>query len=226
MQLTLSSIKENPAIDRFISETDKKLNALNYTDHGRRHANIVADRAQMIAGKVGLSEEEVEYAGIAGFCHDMGNFLDRVQHHYWASLLFYQTFHGETDDIEGLTAIMQAIANHDKSVARLTNNISAALIIADKSDVHRDRVKVKVRKSVENGGKEDIHNRVNYAIKRNDLDVNEDTKVITLMLKLDQKFTPVMDYFEIFLKRMKYCRQSAEYLGYRFRLVINDFELL
>ncbi|MFC1780338.1 phosphohydrolase [Patescibacteria group bacterium] len=222
MDLTLSNIKQNPQIEEFIDQTDRKLDAINYSDHGRRHAGIVSDRAMMIAKKVGFEENEIEYAGIAGFCHDMGNFLGRDLHHHWASILFHQVFNSKTDDVKGLVAIMQAISNHDKDTARLTNNISAVLILADKSDVHRDRVKDRNKEKIQ----EDIHKRVNYSIKRNDLDVNPDTKVITLMLKLDIKFTPVMDFFEVFTGRMNYCRKSADYLGYKFRLVINDFELL
>ncbi len=222
MDLTLSNIKQDPQIDVFISETDRKLNAMKYTDHGRRHAGIVADRARMIARKIGLSEKEVEYAGIAGYCHDMGNFFDRKLHHYWGGLLFHQVFSGKTEDVEGLTAVVQAIANHDKDEARLTNNISAVLIIADKSDVHRDRVKERDKNKI----MEDIHSRVNYSVKRNDLDVNESSKLITLMLKLDIKDTPIMDFFEIFVQRMNYCRKAAEYLGYKFKLSINDFKLL
>ncbi|MFX1535367.1 MAG: phosphohydrolase [Promethearchaeota archaeon] len=222
MDLTLANIKQNPQIDEFLTQTDKKLHAMNYTDHGRRHAKIVADRAEMLARKAGFKDNEVEYAGIAGYCHDMANFFDRKLHHFWGGLFFHQLYSEKTNDVEGLTAIVQAIANHDKSEARLTNNISAALIIADKSDVHRDRVKQR------NKGKimEDIHDRVNYSITQNDLDVNSDAKIVTLMMQLDTKITPVMDFFEIFLYRMNYCRKSAEYLGYKFKLVINDFELL
>jgi metal-dependent HD superfamily phosphatase/phosphodiesterase len=222
MDLLLSNIKQNPQIDEFINQTDKKLNAMNYTDHGRRHAKIVADRAQMVARKANFKDNEVEYAGIAGYCHDMANFFDRKLHHFWGGLLFHQLYSDKTEDVEGLTAIVQAIANHDKSEARLTNNISAALIIADKSDVHRDRVKQKNKDKI----MEDIHDRVNYSITRNDLDVNSDTKVVTLMMQLETKITPVMDFFEIFLYRMNYCRKSAQYLDYKFKLVINDFELL
>lgn len=222
MDLTLSNIKQEPQIDIFLSETDQKLNAMEYTDHGRRHAKVVSDRAMMVARNVGLNENEIEYSGIAGYCHDMANFYDRKLHHYWAGIFLHQVLSDNTEDHEGLTAIVQAIANHDKDEARLTNNVSATLIIADKSDVHRDRVKQKNKDRI----KEDIHNRVNYSVTRNDLDVNETTKMITLMIDLDTKFTPIMDYFEIFLHRMNYCRKAAEYLDYKFRLIINDIELL
>jgi len=222
MDLSINNIKQDDQIDKFIEETDKKLNAMNYTDHGRRHANIVSDRSGMIGIKANFDEKEIEYAKIAGYCHDMGNFIDRKLHHYWGSLLFHQVFSTKTSDVEGLTSIIQAIANHDKNEARLTNNISAALIIADKSDVHRDRVKEKDKSGI----KDDIHNRVNYSITKNNLDVNENSKIITLMLDLDTKITPIMDYFEIFINRMNYCRKAAEYIGFKFRLLINDFELI
>lgn len=222
MDLNLINIKQNSQIDEFINQTDKKLNNLNFTDHGRRHANIVCDRAVKIAKTIRLSQSEIEYSAIAGYCHDIGNFIDRKLHHYWGSLLFHQIFTNKTSDIEGLSIIVQAIANHDKEEARLTNNTSAVLIIADKSDVHRDRVKERDKYKI----MKEIHNRVNYSILRNDLDVNKDTKIITLLLKLNTKTTTIMDYFEIFLDRMKYCRSSADYLGYKFKLIINDFSLI
>lgn len=222
VDLTLSNIKSNPQILEFIRQTDVRLNAIKYTDHGRRHAQIVSDRAMMIARKAKFSEEEIEYSGISGFCHDMGNFLDRTYHHFWSSMLFHQTFSSQTEDIEGLAAIMQAIANHDKEEIKLTNRISAALIIADKSDVHRDRVREKDKERI----LENIHDRVNYSVTKNDLDINSDMKIISLLLDLDTKFTALMDYFQIFWERMDYCRKSAEYLGYQFKLVINNTQII
>lgn len=222
MDLKLDNIKQDSQILEFIRQTDIKLNAMNYTDHGKRHSKIVSDRAMKIARKVNFSSSEIEYAGIAGFCHDMGNFLDRKKHHYWASILFHQVFSSQTDDVKGLVAITQAIANHDKNEARLTNIISAALIIADKSDVHRDRVKEDKLELI----KDDIHNRVNYSVTKNDLDIDPQNKIISLILQLDIKMTPVMDYFEIFVHRMKYCRLSAEYLDFEFKLIINNNQLL
>lgn len=221
-QLTLQFIKSNSQIDQFLEETDKKLAAMGYTDHGKRHANIVADRAEMIARKIGLSEQEIEYCGIAGYCHDMGNFLGRELHHHWASLLFHQVFQDQSTDLTGITSIMEALSNHDKDEATLTNKVSAVLIIADKSDVHKDRVRTKDIKEV----RADIHDRVNYSVFKNDLNVDPGKKLISLIIKLDTSITPVMDYFEIFVDRMNYCRNSAEYLGYKFRLSINEFELI
>jgi uncharacterized protein len=222
MKLTLNDIKQNPQIDQFLKATDEKLRAMGYTDHGKRHANIIADRAQMIARKIGLTESEIEYCGIAGYCHDMGNFLGRDFHHHWASLLFHQVFGNQTNDIVGLTAIMEAVSDHDKDEATLTNKISAILIIADKSDVHKDRVRTKDVNEI----RSDIHDRVNYSVFQNELSVNPEQKIITLRLQLDTTITPVMDYFEIFIDRMNYCRVGAEYLGYKFRLSINEFDLV
>lgn len=222
MNLTLVEIKQNPQINQFLKATDEKLRAMGYTDHGKRHANIVADRAQMIARKIGLTEVEIEYCGIAGYCHDMGNFLGRELHHHWGSLLFHQVFHPLTTDISGLTKIMEAISDHDKDEATLTNSISAVLVIADKSDVHRDRVRTKDINEIN----KDIHDRVNYSVFRNELLVDPSKKVISLLLKLDTSNTSVMDYFEIFIDRMNYCRVGAEYLGYKFRLLINEFDLV
>src|SRR4030042_4255459 len=129
MDLTLVNVKQDSYIDEFITETDKKLNAMMYTDHGRRHAGIVSDRSMMVARNVGFNPNEIEYAGIAGYCHDMANFYDRKLYHFWGGLFFFNIFAAKTEDVEGVTMITQAIANHDKDEARLTNNISAALII-------------------------------------------------------------------------------------------------
>lgn len=221
-KLTLQLVKSDKQIDQFLESTDEKLRAIGYTDHGKRHANIVADRAEMISRKIGLNEREIEYCGIAGYCHDMGNFLGRELHHHWAALLFHQVFQNQTSDVNGLTSVMEAVSNHDKDEATLTNKISAVLIVADKSDVHRDRVRAKDIKEI----RADIHDRVNYSVFENDLNVDLGKKLISLILKLDTSITPVMDYFEIFVDRMNYCRNSAEYLGFKFRLSINEFELI
>lgn len=219
--ITFNQVKQNPQIQNFIKLTDEKLEAMNYTDHGQRHANITKERAMMVAKKVGLNQKEIEYSGIAGYCHDMGNFLDRKQHHYWTALLFHQVF-SDHEDYKGVAQIIQAIANHNKDEARLTNNVSATLILADKSDVDRSRV---VEKDI-NRIKESIHDRVNYSVTDSDLEIDSDKKVIELEIKLDTKITPIMDYFEIFLPRMNYCRKASEYLGFKFKLEINEFELL
>lgn len=217
---TLKEVKENLKIKEFINQTEKYLNALGFTDHGQRHINIVSDRAKKIAYNIGLSKREENLSAIAGYCHDMGNFLGRENHHFWSALLFSQVYINDMES-KDLTEIMQAMASHDKDDLKIVNDITACLIIADKSDVHRTRVREKNIKKI----KEDIHNRVNYSVVKNDLTVSKKDKKITLKLIIDTKITEPMDYFEIFLDRMILCRKAADFLGYRFVLIINNFKL-
>jgi len=219
--LSSRQIKNNSQILEFIKQSDLSTQALGYAEHGFRHGNNVSVEAQRIAKEMGFKEIEQELAGIAGFCHDMGNFLGRSQHHYWGALLFHQIFVNDFSN-EEISLIMQAIANHDKDTMKLTNNISALVVLADKSDVHRKRVFSKSLKEI----KEDKHNRVNYATTRSDLKVDKKKKQISLILKIDTNFVPIIEYFEIFTDRMTYCRKAADYLGYKFNLVINTFKLL
>lgn len=218
--MTLKEIKKDSRINSFIDQTDKYLQALGYTDHGRRHSNIVSQRAVSIAKKIGLKKKEQELSGIAGWCHDMGNFLGRTQHHYWGGLLFSQCFINEANPID-TTTISQAIVSHDKDDLKLVNKATACVIIADKSDVHRSRVLTKSIKKI----REDIHDRVNYSVTDNKLTINDKNKTITLSIKLDTKFTDIMDYFSIFVERMNYCKKAAEYLNYEFKLKINNVTL-
>ena len=218
--ITLKEVKENEKIKEFISQTEKYLNALGYTDHGQRHVNIVSDRARKIARTLELSKEEEESSAISGYCHDMGNFLGRDNHNFCFALLFSQIYINEIDP-RSLSSIMQAIAGHDKDELKINNNIMACLILADKSDVHRTRVKEKNIKKIA----EDIHDRVNYAVINNDLKISKKNRQIILKLVIDTKITEPMDYFEIFLDRMIFCRKAAEYLKYKFVLIINNFKL-
>ena len=221
--ITLEQVKKNPQIIQFIKRTEEALKNLSYTDHGLRHADLVSKRAQEIAQDLGLAGKEQEMAAIAAFCHDMGNFIGRPFHNYVAALLFCQVFQKDIEP-EDLTVIMQAIYYHDEKVRELalTNPISAIVILADKSDVHRSRVIVSNLDQI----KTDIHDRVNYATKSSSLKIDKAKKKIILTLKIDTKFVPVIEYFEIFTERMVLCRKAAEHLGYSFGLVINDFVLL
>jgi metal-dependent HD superfamily phosphatase/phosphodiesterase len=221
--ITLSQVKKNPQILEFIKKTENYLADLSYTDHGLRHSTLVADRARTISGEIGLKKREGELAAIAGFCHDMGNFLGRSYHNYLAALLFHQVFRNDLDPKE-LTTIMQAISTHDERAREisLASPVSAVVILADKSDVHRSRV---ISTDIDKI-KADIHDRVNYATKSSHLKIDKKKKRITLTLKIDTNFVPVMEYFEIFTNRMVFCRRAAEYLGYDFGLIINKFRLL
>lgn len=220
MELTLEAVKNNPQIQDFIRQTEKYLDALGYTDHGERHLEIVVRRARFLAEKIGLNKKDQELAAIAGYCHDMANFLGRTEHHYWAALLFSQLFAGKMPAPD-LSMVMQAIASHDKDDLKLINKISAILILADKSDVHRDRVKSREIVNL----KKDIHARVNYSVIKNDFLISKFKKEIVLKLKIDSKITDPIEYFEIFIGRMAFCRQAAKYLGYKFVLIINNFKL-
>ena len=219
--ITLSQVKKNFQIEEFIKQSAISLAFEGYTDHGLSHLDLVADRARNIAREIGLSQREQELSAIAAFCHDMGSFLSRTNHHYFGALLFHQIF---SNDFEagGISSVMQAISNHDKKEMKFCNPVSAVLVLADKSDVRRSRVLVKKLNEI----KTDIHDRVNYATTMSKLGVNRKKKVISLVLKIDTSFVPVIEYFEIFTDRMTYCREAARYLGYKFGLVINNFKLL
>lgn len=220
--LDFTKVKNNPQVLEFIRQTKKALADIQYTEHGLDHVTLVADRARTVAREIGLSKTEQELSAIAAFCHDMGNFLGRTLHHCWGAILFHQVFSEE--DPKELTLIMQAIANHDDKgkEMKLASPISAVVVLADKSDVRRGRVMEKDMEKI----KEDIHDRVNYAATDSKLGINKKSRLITLTLKIDTKFCPIMDYFEIFTERMVYCRESAKFLGYNFGLVINQFKLL
>ncbi len=221
--LTLSQVKNNSQVLEFIKKTESTLAALSYTDHGLRHANLVSDRAKTIANEIGLNKREGELAAIAAFCHDMGNFISRSLHNYFAALLFHQIFEGDFEPDE-MAVIMQAISNHDKQQEDINfiNPIAAIVVLADKSDVHRSRVTVKNINEI----KSDIHDRVNYATTESAVKVDSAKKRITLNLKIDTNFCPIMEYFEIFTERMVFCRKAAEFLGYSFGLIINKTRLL
>ncbi len=219
--ITLDDVKKNPQILEFINQTEQAMEALRYTNHGLRHADMVSQRAMDIAKAIGLDKREGELAAIAGFCHDMGNFLTRTFHHFFGAQLFSQVFMGKCDPRE-LAMIMQAISNHDKEEMNFSNAISAVLVLADKSDVHRSRVAVQTMEET----KSDIHDRVNFATTESSIKVDKVKKRITLALKIDTNFCPIIEYFEIFTERMVFCRKAAQFLGYDFGLVINKFRLL
>jgi hypothetical protein len=219
--LTLNEVKKNPQVLEFIKQTEKSLKACGYTEHGLDHSTLVANRAKKIAQEIGLSEKEQELSAISGLCHDMGSFISRPNHHYFGALLFHQIFQNDFSPAD-IACIVSAISSHDKDEMKFSNPVSAVLVLADKSDVHRSRVLVKKLDSI----KADIHDRVNFATTMSRISVNKKQKRIILKLKIDSKFVPLMEYFEIFTERMVYCREAAEFLGYQFGLMINNFKLL
>lgn len=219
--LTLAQVKKNTQILEFIRQSENALRVLGYTEHGIKHVSLVADRARTIAREIGLQKKDQELAAIAGFCHDIGSFLSRESHHHFGAFLFQEVFSKDFSPRE-MAQLMQAIVNHDESEMELSNPISAVVVLADKSDVRRTRVTTRKMEEI----RSDIHDRVNYATQGSRLKIDKVKKKITLTLKIDTKFVPIMEYFEIFTQRMAYCRKAAKFLGYRFGLVINNFKLL
>ncbi len=219
--ITLDEIKLDPQIDEYIKKSTEFLKIYHYTDHGIEHSNLVSERARYLAKKIGLSKKEQELTSIAAYVHDMGNFLDRKNHEYWGALIFHSIFQARMP-ANDLATVMQAIATHDNYRAQIVNAVAAVGMIADKSDVRRSRVMETDKAEIAR----DIHNRVNFAATDNKFEASKENKKITLTLKIDTSFVPVMEYFEIFTNRMVQCRKAAQFLGYKFELVINDFKLL
>ena len=214
-------IKSNDIISAWLRNSYFITKEMSLTEHGLKHAEFVSSRALEIAKGIGLNAKNQDLVLSASYTHDIGNFLSRTYHHYFGSMLLFDILR-ETIDIKDLTIIMQAVANHDKEDMKLVHPVAAITVIADKSDVRRERVLETDLEKIQ----EDIHDRVNYSTIENKLTVNSQKKTITLKLKIDTNVCPIMEYFEIFTSRMNYCRISAEYLGYHFSLIINDFKLL
>lgn len=222
--LSLEEVKKHPGVIHSIKKSDDYLKFLGFTDHGPRHLNIVSERARSLAKNLNLNEREQELAAIAAYCHDMGNFLQRTNHPYTGAMLFAQFFLSQSrssQETRDILEIMQAIANHDEYGFEIINEIGAVLVLADKSDVHRDRVRNKNPQNI----KKDIHDRVNYSVIKSTFKFNKQTREVILRLKIDTKITGVMEYFEIFNDRMVFCRRAAEFLKCKFVLIINNFKL-
>ena len=196
------------------------MNAIGYTEHGHRHISIVSKRAGDILEKLGYPERIVELARIAGYMHDIGNCVNRVDHAHSGAIMAYNILKEMGMPVDERTEIMMAIGNHDENTGTAISDISAALILADKSDVHRDRV---VNKNLSTF---DIHDRVNYAVTNADLEIDEKERKIILNLKIDTQICPVLDYFEIFMQRTMMSKYAAKYLKVWFELVINGTKLL
>lgn len=218
--ITLQDVKKNPEIDALIKGAQKQLDGLGYTEHSHRHISIVSKRAGDILEKLGYPERTVELARIAGYLHDIGNAVNRVDHAHSGAILSFQILKEMGMPVDERTEIMMAIGNHDEDTGTAVSDISAALILADKSDVHRDRV---VNKNISTF---DIHDRVNYAVTNADLTLDSENRKILLNLTIDTKICPVLDYFEIFMARTMMSKYAAKYLRIWFELIINDTKLL
>ena len=218
--VTLDDVINNKEIEALIVGAQKQLDGLGYTEHSHRHISIVSKRAMHILETLGYPERKVELAGIAGYMHDIGNCVNRVDHAHSGAILAYNILKEMGMPVEERTEIMMAIGNHDEETGTAVSEISAALILADKSDVHRDRV---INTNISTF---DIHDRVNYAVTDADLSMNKEERKITLRLKIDNKLCPVLNYFEIFIQRTMMSKYAAKYLGIWFELIINETKLL
>ena len=218
--VTLKDVQKNLEVEALINGAQKQLDELGYTEHGHRHISIVSKRAGDILEKLGYPERTVELARIAGYLHDIGNCINRVDHAHSGAILAYNILKDMGMPVEERTEIMMAIGNHDENTGTAISEISAAIILADKSDAHRDRV---VNTNISTF---DIHDRVNYAVTNSSLLLNAEDRKIVLDLKIDTNICPVLDYFEIFMDRTMMSKYAAKYLKIWFELVINDTKLL
>lgn len=218
--MTYEALKNDEAIRTYIIKADEALKALGYTEHAFAHVCKVAETAGELLASFGYDAHTVELAKIAGYLHDIGNLINRVDHSQSGAVMAFRLLDHTGMPAEDIATIVSAIGNHDEGTGVPVHAVAAALILADKSDVRRSRVRNADISTF------DIHDRVNYSVCASDLTLSEDHKTVTLDLKIDTQFSAVMDYFEIFLGRMIMCRKAAECLGATFRLVINEQALL
>ena len=218
--LTFQEVKRNEAIRTYIQRADESLTALGYTEHSFAHVTQVAETAGYILETMGYPTRTVELAKIAGFLHDIGNLVNRIDHSQSGAVMAFRILDNLQCDPAEIATIVTAIGNHDEGTGLPVNPVAAALILADKSDVRRSRVRN------QDPAMFDIHDRVNYSVIETKLAINEEKTQIRLTLKVDTEYGSVMDYFEIFMGRMIMCRKAADKLGLQFKLVINDQPLI
>lgn len=218
--MTYHDILHHPEVLALLEKGDHDLGILGYTDHSKEHCALVAERAAYILRKTGHSEHEEELARIAGFLHDIGNAVNRKNHAEYGALLANELLKPTDMPMADRITVISAIGNHDESTGGAKDAISAALILADKTDVRRNRVRPKEREHF------DIHDRVNYAVTGSSLKVEPQERKISLNLQVDESICTMYEYFDIFLGRMMMCRGAAEMLGYKFRLTVNGGKVL
>lgn len=214
--VTIDMVRRDPEVDTFLRQANLALKALGYTEHGRRHAGLVGSIAANILQRMEYSKRESELAEIAGYMHDIGNVIHRHMHAQSSSLIAWQILSRLGMPASEYIVIMNAIGNHEEERGTAITPVSAALIIADKADVHRSRV------HNPNMDDFDIHDRVNYATTRSFVRVRPEERVIALELEIDTNYAQVMEYFEIFLHRMTMVRQASRFINCEFQLIIND----
>ncbi len=214
--ITFNEIKNNKDIRTLISAADESLAALGFTDHSFAHVGLVSQRAGDILEALGSEPREVELTRIAGYLHDIGNLVNRTEHSQSGAVMAFRILDKMGMDMSEIATIVTAIGNHDEGTGVPVSRVAAAIILADKSDVRRSRVRNSDFATF------DIHDRVNYSVVSSDLKIDSDGKAIRLSLEIDTSISSIMDYFEIFLKRMTMCCRAADKLGLVFKLTIND----
>jgi len=217
--VTVTQVRQDPEVIAFVQQANEALRGLGYTEHGQRHAGLVGNVAENVLIRLGFDERVGQLAQVAGYLHDIGNLLHREHHAQSSALMAWQILKRLGMSTDEIALVMNAIGNHEEERGTATNPVSAAVIIADKADVHRSRVQNPDPATF------DIHDRVNYAATRSFVRVDADKRVIALELEIDTQFAQVIEYFEIFLSRMTMVRQAANFLGCEFRLMINEVYL-
>ena len=213
-------IINNPEIKTYIEAADKSLSALGFTEHNFAHVTKVAKTSEYILSTLGFDEHKIELAKIASYLHDIGNLVNRIEHSQSGAIMAFRILTNLEMDPSDIATIVTAIGNHDEGTGVPVDEISAALILADKSDVRRSRVRNRDKTAF------DIHDRVNYSVKSSSLKINDKKDIIKLSLSIDTRYGNIMDYFEIFMERMILCRKAAEKLGLSFKLNINGQSLI
>ena len=218
--MTYEDIIRDEEVLALLEKGNANLGVLGFTDHSKAHCALVADRAAYILKTLGFSEKEQELAKIAGFMHDIGNAVNRKHHAEWGALMARDILKNYDISLTDRITVISAIGHHDESTGGAMDPVSAALILADKSDVRRNRVRTQEK------AKFDIHDRVNYAVTGHNLKVDAEAKKISLNLQIDEDICTMYEYFDIFLGRMMMCRSAAEMLGAKFRLTVNGGKVL
>ena len=214
--ITYDTLRRNEDVKTYIQRADSALSALGYTEHSFAHVGRVSRVAGDLLLSLGHDEVTVELTRIAGLLHDIGNVINRSDHSQSGALMAFRLLDRLGMSAENICTVVTAIGNHDEGTGVPVDNVSAALILADKSDVRRSRVRNRDMSTF------DIHDRVNYSVTNSELRLNDQKTEITLSLTVDTQYSSIMDYFEIFMERMKLCRRAADKLGLKFRLVINE----
>ena len=222
MNLDLATLKNDEEVVAIMTMSERQIEALGFTEHSKRHSSIVSKWSGEILSSLGKQQDRVRLAEIAGYLHDIGNCVNRTDHAQSGALLAYQILTRLGLNYESAAEVMMAIGNHDEQYGLPVSDISAALILADKADVHKSRVK----KNITNVSLANIHDRVNLAAERSYLTVEREKSTITLHIEITTEICSVMDYFEIYFNRMQLCRRAASFLDCRFSLLINGTQLL